>query len=361
MRSTRPKTVGIKDIARELGIAISTVDRALYGRQGINPATRAKVLKMAETLGYRPNLAARNLKLNRHITVAVHVPRQLASFFGPLRQAIEDTAHRYGSALELDLSSYDHLGEGDAEFMRKVLQTKPNGVIITPGNGTEITPLIREVSQSGTAVVCVASDAPRSERLSSVAVDGFISGALAAELLTQTLPKGGPVAVLTGQLSTFNHAEKLRGFAATLATIAPRLTLLPVAEGHENPKEALQQARQLLKRTPTPVAIYINTANSLPVMQALREANLTGKVKVVATDLFPELAPHLESGAVQAALFQRPYTQGRMAMELLMRFLMEGVRPKPELRLAPHIVLRSNLMMFLDSLAETTSSGREEI
>ncbi|HLY64073.1 MAG TPA: helix-turn-helix domain-containing protein, partial [Chloroflexota bacterium] len=54
---------GIKEIAKALGISIGTVDRALHGRAGISPQTRAKVLRMADKLNYRPNIAARSLKL----------------------------------------------------------------------------------------------------------------------------------------------------------------------------------------------------------------------------------------------------------------------------------------------------------
>ena len=59
------RSPGIKEIAAALKISIGTVDRALHGRPGVSPKTRAQVLKMAEKLNYRPNIAARSLKLNR--------------------------------------------------------------------------------------------------------------------------------------------------------------------------------------------------------------------------------------------------------------------------------------------------------
>ena len=48
-RSSRDgRPVGIKDIARALGISIGTVDRAIHGRGGINAITKERVLKMAQ-------------------------------------------------------------------------------------------------------------------------------------------------------------------------------------------------------------------------------------------------------------------------------------------------------------------------
>jgi LacI family transcriptional regulator len=67
---------------------------------------------------------------------------------------------------------------------------------------------------------------------------------------------------------------------------------------------------------------------------------------VVATDLFPEMIPLIESGMVFATLHQRPFTQGKMAFEALSRYLIHGSRPRPVTKLPPHIVLRSNLSLF---------------
>ena len=95
---------------------------------------------------------------------------------------------------------------------------------------------------AGVAVVCVASDAPRSERLASVTADAHASGAIAAELFSRTIQKTGHLATITGELTTLDHAEKLRGFAANLAVFAPHLSLLPAIESHEQPKVAYRQA-----------------------------------------------------------------------------------------------------------------------
>jgi LacI family transcriptional regulator len=77
---------------------------------------------------------------------------------------------------------------------------------------------------------------------------------------------------------------------------------------------------------------------------------------VVTTDLFPELAVMIESGRVLATLFQRPFTQGKLALETLVRYLIDGVQPASYTRLAPYIVLRSNLGLFLNQLSDSFES-----
>src|SRR4026209_2338865 len=87
-----PPPVGIKDIARALGVSTGTVDRALHGKPDVSPATRARVLSMAEALGYRPNLAARYLKLRKQLRISVQLPREIALFWDSLREGIREAA-----------------------------------------------------------------------------------------------------------------------------------------------------------------------------------------------------------------------------------------------------------------------------
>ena len=341
------RQAGIKDIADALGISIGTVDRALHARPGVNPTTRDRVLRMAGKLGYQPNLAARALKLNRRIRIAVQLPKEIASFFNPLREGIRAGASAsFGTGMEMHFADYPRLGSGDIGLLEAAIAEKYDGIICTPSDASKGGPLIDALHRQGTAVVCVGSDAPRSERLASISIDGYVSGSLAAELLIHSLPSVCVVATITGALRILDHAEKLRGYAATLALLAPRLSLLPVLESHESPKEAYAQTNELLERHPEIQGLYVSTANSLPVLRAIQERKRAGSIRIITTDLFSELAPMIETGEVMATLYQRPFTQGRLAIQSLMRFLIEGVRPNPMTRLAPHIVLRGNLPVF---------------
>jgi LacI family transcriptional regulator len=359
MNSTS-KTAGIKDIAKALGISIGTVDRALHERSGVSLKTKARVLQMAEQLGYKPNLAAQALKLNRRLEIAVVLPKQISHFFDPLRAGIRSAADAtVGMHVNVTFHEYPRMGQGDLELLEDRLKDQCDGIIFTPGNPRRLDPIIRRLTSHGTAMLCVASDAPASTRIGLVSAHAYTSGAIAAELLAFRLPRKTHVATITGELTTLDHAEKLRGFAATLAMIAPQLSLLPAVESHERPKEAYRQTIALLHGETKPQGLYISTANSIPVLKALEEEGLLGKIQVVATDLFQELVPLIETGKVLATLYQRPFTQGKVAFESLLTYLLEDKKTSPMIRLAPHIIFRSNLPLFvdrLDSLAEPEES-----
>jgi len=343
------KTAGIKEIAKAAGVSIGTVDRALHSRAGISAATRTKIVKMAEQLGYRPNLAARHLKLSRQRKISVHLPQEIASFFDELRAGIRQAAVLLQPPLEVEFHSYPAMGRGEVESISAVLDGPCDGVILAPSSLSKIGPLIRRATMRNIPVVCVATDAPGTERLTTISADPFTSGAIVAELLTRVRKGTGETAILTGDLATFDHSEKVRGFRSMLADLGSTISLIEVDEAHDDYAEAYRQTCQLLERHPAVSGIYVSTANSLPVIKALEENGRLGNVAIVVTDLFPELLPLIRNGNVLATLYQRPLTQGRMAFELLHRFIVEGVRPKSVYKLPPYIVLRSNIDLFIEN------------
>src|SRR3954469_21164365 len=163
--------VGIKDIARALGISTGTVDRALHGKPEVSAATRARVLNMAEALGYRPNLAARYLQSRKQLRIGVHLPRRIALFWDSLREGIREAAAPFGPALHVDFHAYPRLGEGDIPLFEEALVDGTNGLIIAPGNPSLLAPHLEKAARRQIPVVCVVSDAPESPRLTSVSVD----------------------------------------------------------------------------------------------------------------------------------------------------------------------------------------------
>lgn len=356
------RPVGIKDIARALGISIGTVDRAIHSRGGINPITKERVLKMAQTLGYKPNLAARYLKAPRQVRVSINLPAKIGLFFDAVRAGIRDAASPFQAGVELQFRTHPALGEGDEELFREALEDGSKGIIIVPGHPAQLRIWIRRAAQKRIPVVCVVTDAPGTERLTAVSTDSFVSGAMVAELLHLIVRDSGSVSVFTGDLSTIDHSEKVRGFEHSLKSLNGSLTISDVIETHDDESTAYSAARKSLARDRSLRAIYVSTANSMTVIQALEEVDPERRITLVTTDLFPQLVPFLKSGRVLATIYQRPEAQGRMAFEALHPFLVEGRCPPPRIKLNPHIVMRSNLELFLDRIAVSSQgNGRERV
>ncbi len=297
-----PKLVGIKEIAQALGVSIGTVDRALHSRPGINPMTRAKVLKMAQTMGYQPNLAARFLRSRRQLRVSVLLPLEIASFFDPLRDGIREMAAPFGPAIRIDFQSYPSLGSGDAALFEEALKESPQGMIIAPGEPASMRPLIRKAARRNVPVVCVTTDAPGTERLAAVTACSYTNGAIVGELLCRFIRDSGKLAIVTGSLATEDHADKVEGFRSSIVRLGVPLQISSIIEAHDDERLAYSGTRDAIDSHPDLRGVYVSTANSLPVLQAIEDAGLSGGIPVITTDFFPALVPLIRSGRVLATI-----------------------------------------------------------
>src|SRR3954452_13514295 len=115
----RRRAVTLHDVAREAGVAVSTVSRALSDPQRVNERTREHVQAVARRMGYRPNRLAQALPTGRTGMLAVLVPDITnPHHFGIIRGA-EAQARAAGSTLviadtqespELEAAHLDRLG-----------------------------------------------------------------------------------------------------------------------------------------------------------------------------------------------------------------------------------------------------------
>jgi LacI family transcriptional regulator len=359
------KPATLRDIAESLGVSIGTVDRALNDRGGVNPMTKARVLQMASTLGYRPNLAARFLSSRRRLRVSVNMPSEIALFWDEVRGGIQEEARQLSSSgMDIQYCTYPRFGTGEEEAFERALQAEVDGIILATARPKDLRPFFRRASRQRIPVVSVVTDAPGTEQLAVVSIDSPVSGSLAGELLSRLVGGSGQVGIITGDLGISEHSQKYESFQGAVLNLFPSMQVAPPVENHDDPVEAYESCRRLVEESPNLVGLYVSTANSSPVLRALSDAGKLGKIAVIATDLYPELARHLESGKVLATLYQRPRSQGEIAFRMLHDFLVKGQCPSYQVRLAPHLIMKSNLNFFLQRLggdAEIeTASGLDE-
>jgi len=128
-------TVRMKDIAHDLGLSVITVSKALRGRPDISAETRARVLRRAEELNYRPNLSARALVTGRTNMVGLVIPDLTHAFFSELARAMSGVLRRSGFTLLISSS------ELQPELERQVIdQLIARGVDALLVASTQFTP-----------------------------------------------------------------------------------------------------------------------------------------------------------------------------------------------------------------------------
>jgi LacI family transcriptional regulator len=331
-----------------MNVSIGTVDRALHGRGGIRESTRHRILQVARQIGYTPNLAARALSVARaSASIGVCVPREIHFFYDQLWSGVLDESRRVAQlGINIITRPVQVLGERDTEAFMELADSGVNGIVLTAGNPEGLKPLIDAAEEKGIRVVCVSTDAPKSRRSSIVCVEPRLNGCLAGELMGKFVPPGAQVAVVAGMLNTEDHRKKTDGFSEAFPQHCAGGKIFTVIEGHEDEDESFQKTFELLRRAPAIAGLYVNTVNCLPVCRALGAHGLAGKVKLITTDLFAEMAPYFHKGTITASIYQQPHRQGQMAVRLMADHLTNKSPLPPTVHLSPGVVMSSNLNLF---------------
>jgi LacI family repressor for deo operon, udp, cdd, tsx, nupC, and nupG len=127
-RAGRAGQPNMTDIARAAGVSMATTSRALNNLPGVAPATRERVLRVAEELSYVVSPEAAALSSGSTGRVAVVVPHLSRWFFGEMLNGIESVLRR----ADLDLMLY-HVGEPDDResfFRRLPARRKVDAVLV---------------------------------------------------------------------------------------------------------------------------------------------------------------------------------------------------------------------------------------
>jgi LacI family transcriptional regulator len=95
-RPQKANQTTIIDLAKYLGIAASTVSRALNGKSDISPFTRKAVIQAAIDLDYRPNLLAQSLNKGKTNTIGVVIPNVELPFFATALARMQQIAIETG-------------------------------------------------------------------------------------------------------------------------------------------------------------------------------------------------------------------------------------------------------------------------
>ena len=336
-------------MARLAKVSVGTVDRALNGRSGINQETRERILAIAAENGYAPNPTAQALSFSKSaFRIGVCIPREIHYFYDFLNEGVINEAKRYEHVgLEIVYRRVKQLSSPVSRAVNELLNQNVQALVLTPGSAEEVAPIIEKAErEKNVRVVCVATDDSPSCRSTGISVDPNINGALAAELMARVVPARSEVAIVTGMLITEEHRKKVEAFQKKFPIECPGGKTVKLIEGHEEEEEVYRKTLQLLREYPKLKGIYISTVNSIPVCKAVEKCKRSDRIKIIATDVFPDQEPYFRRRTLCASIYQDPYRQGQLAVRLLMDSFLNGTALPTNYYINPVIALRTNLGLF---------------
>ena len=238
-------TVTIYDVAREANVSMATVSRVVNGNQNVKPATRKKVLKVIEELGYRPNAVARGLASKKTTTVGVIIPDISNSMYAELARGIEDIATMY--RYNIILSNSDQNENKELQLLETMLGKQVDGIVFM--SDVISSELLYEMQRSPTPIV-LAGSIDDSDSIASVNIDYYGAAYEAVQKLISNGHK--KIAFLSGPLtSKVNKDYKLKAYQNALNDAGIEYDEKLIVECDNSYDEAIEAVKTLADADPT--------------------------------------------------------------------------------------------------------------
>lgn len=120
----------IKSIAKELGVSVSTVSRAINNHPDISFDTKQQVMETIKRLNYTPNALARSLIQKKTFTIGLMVPDITGMYFSEIAHNVEEVLSEAGYQMIYGNTSRNK--EKEKHFLFSSLARKIDGLIVTP-------------------------------------------------------------------------------------------------------------------------------------------------------------------------------------------------------------------------------------
>lgn len=347
--------VTIKDVAVKTGFSVPTVSKALTNKNGaVSQETRQYIIETARAMGYKVNRVAQSLS-RKEVVIGIAKPEGWPQFYGQIYKGIlgelEQLLNYNVSGVTVEYPN-DVSEDVLTEKLRFFEEQNVDAVIICSDvfHSYSAVEAMRKkgilIAEVGNAVI------PNTDV--NVRVDSGLAGRLAGEYMGSIVSPEARAAVLIASKEMPDHIEKVNGFCEEFCKTSSRK--VSVAETHDVYEDAYTITKQLLEKEKDLAGIYVATVNSEAVCRCISDFDRRD-IKLLITDIHPELCAFVDSGIMSASIFQNTVLQGRLATRLLYNQIISNKKKTESRLVTPEIVLRSNYKRYIgkpfDDMAET--------
>jgi len=337
--------ITLRDIARQAGVSLATVDRVLHNRPGVRADTARRVKDAIERNSFQPHVAAAELARGRARRFAFVMPSGANLFMQQIQSYLgEMSAWLSARRLAVEMLATDVFDASVLASMLESIAGDFDGVAVVALDHPGVRAAINDLVDGGTKVVTLVSDVPSSRRHHYVGIDNIAAGRTAGALVGRLVgPRQGKVAIVAGSHGLRDHAERIFGFNQVMATEFSQLDVLPVLEGRDDDSRSEHLTTKLLGAQHEIVGLYNVGAGTPGVARALIDSGRANQIVFVGHDVTVVTRKLLLQDVMDAAISQNPGHEARAAVRVLLALSRGEPILSEQEKIRIDIVMRDNL------------------
>lgn len=310
------RAVSLKDLAKELGVSISTVSRALKNSSEIGEDTKMKIRALAKERGYRPNPFAMSLLKNTPRIIGILVPDIVTHFYSSIISGISAVARRNGYSTIVSSSFEEYAKE--KECIEDLVNIRVEGIIACLTQETTDFAHFEELYHQNIPLV-LFDRVCLSDKISSVVTNNIASAKLATMHLLETGSKR--VAFLGGSNNLQIVKERKHGYLEALRQYKMLIERELVCCDEIGYEAGYKGGIELLSQSNPPDAILGMTDSlTFGAMKAIYEKGLRIPDDIAVVGYTDEL--HCDyTNPPLTGMTHQTYKMGEVACDLLLKQL----------------------------------------
>ena len=327
----------IHDIARELSISASTVSRALNNNPRISLRTKEKIRAVADSMGYRPNTLASNLRNKKSNTIGIVVPLINRHFFSSVISGVEDVAYQAGYNVSISQSNDQAIKEID--IVHSMFTNRVDGLIISIAMQTETFDHLKLFQKKHIPLVFF-DRAVAAIETDKIVVDDFNGGfAVTKHLIRQGYRR---ISHLAGPQNLRTYFDRKNGYVEALKQNGILYDESLVFVNTLTSEEGITASKQLMSLPNPPDAFFCgNDTTALSVMIYLRDKGFRIPQDIGIVGFSNEPFSRVVSPSI-STIAQPGFEMGQKAAELIISKIENKERTYQTIILPTELIIRES-------------------
>jgi ribose transport system substrate-binding protein len=230
-------------------------------------------------------------------------------------KSVHAGAEKAGGEMNAEIRWQGPEKESDAarqlEIVENAITGRMDGIVLAPLDKAALVPAIKKAKTADIPLTIFDSAADTDEYVSFVATDNKKGGQLAAERMGQLLGGKGKVAVIPVQPNSASTGDREVGFEETIKSKYPGITVIRSNYGNSDRAQSLKVTEDVLTAHDDIAGIFgPNESSTVGALQALKNRNLVGKIRLVGFDATKQLEDSLRKGEIDSLVLQNPFKMG---------------------------------------------------
>lgn len=250
-----------------------------------------------------------------------------SDFWRVLIEGVQMAAKEYDVSLEFMAPQKEEEYQVQNSLIEEAIAKKPDAILLAAADYEKTYDSARLIKEAGIKLVIIDSGMKQEIADITVATDNVQAGIRVGAVAKKLLPKDGKIGVISFVKNSKTAMDREEGLKIALSDDSNQIADIYYCDS--NYDKAYEGTMEMLTQYPDiSVMVGLNQYSAVGAARAIKDLNLSAKVKLVGIDSSMEQVQYLEEGIFEAIVVQKPFNIGYLGVEKALKLLKDEYVPK---------------------------------